>query len=130
IATIQRNLEPTSEGSLVPVNNYLTVLCESLTRSMIGGRKPITIKVSGGAGTVAPDEAIALGLITTELVMNSLKHAFPRGEGQIAVSYESQGSHWKLSVGDDGVGLWATKHIRNDGLGTNIIEALAAQLNA
>jgi chemotaxis protein methyltransferase CheR len=130
IATIQRNLDPSSEGSLVPINDYLTVLCASLTKSMIGGRKPITIKVTGSAGTLVPDEAIALGLITTELVMNALKHAFPGGEGQIAVSYESDGTHWKLGVGDDGVGLRATTHVHNEGLGTNIIESLANQLNA
>lgn len=50
IATVQRNLDPTSEGSLVPVLDYLRTLCESLAKSMIGGRKPITIKVTGGGG--------------------------------------------------------------------------------
>ena len=50
IATVQRNLDPTSEGSLVPVIDYLRILCESLARSMIGGRKPISLKVTGGGG--------------------------------------------------------------------------------
>jgi len=48
IATVQRNLDPTSEGSLVPVLDYLRTLCESIAKSMIGGHKPITIKVTGG----------------------------------------------------------------------------------
>lgn len=130
IATVQRNLDPTSEGSLVPVIDYLKILCESLAKSMIGGRKPITIKVTGGGGTVAPDEAIGLGLITTELVMNALKHAFPKGEGQITVTYDSKVSNWKLGVGDDGVGLSATEMSNREGLGTSIIESLATQLNA
>lgn len=129
IATVQRNLDPTSEGSLVPVVDYLRTLCESLARSMIGGRKLITLKVTGGSGTVTPDEAIGLGLITTELVMNALKHAFPEGEGQITVTYESKAGTWKLSIGDDGVGLKATAS-RGEGLGTSIIESLANQLNA
>jgi len=129
IATVQRNLDPTSEGSLVPVLDYLRTLCESLARSMIGGRKPITLKVTSGGGTVTPDEAIGLGLITTELVANALKHAFPKGEGQISVTYESKGETWKLSVGDDGVGLSANA-ARGEGLGTSIIESLANQLSA
>jgi len=129
VATVQRNLDPTGEGSLVPVLDYLTTLCESLARSMIGGRKPITIKVTGSDATVTPDEAINLGLITTELVMNSLKHAFPKGEGQITVTYESQPNSWKLSIGDDGIGLEATSH-SEDGLGTSIVESLASQLEA
>lgn len=129
IATVQRNLDPTSEGSLVPVLDYLKTLCESLARSMIGGGKPITIKVTGGGGSVTPDEAIGLGLITAELVMNALKHAFPSGEGQITVTYESTPKTWRLSIGDDGVGLSATA-ARGEGLGTSIIESLTNQLNA
>lgn len=130
IATVQRNLDPTSEGSLVPVLDYLRTLCESLAKSMIGGRKPITLKVTGGGGSVTPDEAIGLGLITTELVMNALKHAFPKGEGQVTVTYESKSPEWKLSIGDDGVGLSATQMASREGLGTSIVESLASQLNA
>ncbi|HCC05143.1 TPA: histidine kinase [Patescibacteria group bacterium] len=129
IATVQRNLDPISEGSLVPVVNYLRILCTSLTKSMIGGRKPITLKVVGGTGSAKPDDAIALGLITTELVINSLKHAFPKGEGQVTVTYSSDAGKWMLSVGDDGVGLEATSP-NKEGLGTNIIESLAQQLQA
>ena len=130
IATVQRNLDPTSEGSMVPVVNYLRILCESLARSMIGGRKPITIKVTGDKGSVTPDDAIGLGLITTELVMNALKHAFPAGEGQVTVTYESKGSGWTLRIGDDGVGLSATNIVNREGLGTSIVESLATQLKA
>jgi two-component sensor histidine kinase len=129
IATVQRNLDPTSEGSLVPVLDYLRTLCESLAKSMIGGRKPITLKVTGGGGKVTPDEAIGLGLITTELVMNSLKHAFPHGEGQITVTFESKEEGWKLSIGDDGVGLSVTSG-QGEGLGTSIVESIANQLSA
>lgn len=129
VATIQRNLDPTSDGSLVPVLDYLRTLCESLAKSMISSSKPISLKVSGSKGVVTPDEAISIGLITTELIVNALKHAFPKGEGQITVSYESKGKNWKLSVGDDGVGLEATS-ANGVGLGTSIIESLANQLNA
>src|SRR3989344_2465826 len=40
IATVQRNLDPTGDDAEVPVVDYLTALCASLTKSMIGGRKP------------------------------------------------------------------------------------------
>jgi len=130
IATVQRNLDPSSEGSLVPVIDYLRILCESLAKSMIGVGKPISVKVTGGGGVVTPDEAIGLGLITTELVMNALKHAFPKGEGQITVTYESNAPTWKLSIGDDGIGLSATHMATHEGLGTSIVESLATQLDA
>ena len=61
--------------------------------------------------------------------MNALKHAFPKGEGQITVTYESKEKKWKLSIGDDGIGL-STAADRGEGLGTSIVESLANQLNA
>ncbi len=98
---------------------------------MTSGPTSTVIKVTGDSGTVTPDEAIALGLITTELVINSLKHGFPTGgEGEISVTYESSDVQWKLSVGDDGVGLSATQIANREGLGTSIVESLVAQLDA
>lgn len=130
VATVQRNLDPVSAGSMVPVVTYLQILCESIARSMIGGRKPISIKVAGGPAAVTPDEAISLGLITTELVMNALKHAFPKGEGQVTVTYTSDANGWKLTIGDDGIGLSAGNMANREGLGTSIVESLATQLDA
>ncbi len=130
IATVQRNLDPTGDDSEVPVVAYLKTLCESLARSMIGGRKPITLTVSGSDGTVTPDQAIGFGLITTELVINALKHAFPSGEGDVTVKYESKPPSWNLSIGDNGVGLAATMKADREGLGSNLIDSLATQLDA
>ena len=62
--------------------------------------------------------------------MNALKHAFPKGEGQITVTYESKAPNWKLCIGDDGIGLSATEMSAREGLGTSIVESLATQLNA
>jgi len=133
IATVQRNLDPNGDDSEVPIVPYLITLGKSLAKTMIGGRKPITLKVSGDEGSASPDEAIALGLITSELVINALKHAFPNGEGTVAVTYEKHGKNWKLTIVDDGVGIAATaKKDKKDkeGLGTNLIDSLASQLKA
>lgn len=130
IATVQRNLDVTSKDDRVHVTGYLTTLCESVAKTMIGGRKPITIKVSGDAGTVIPDEAISMGLITTEVVINALKHAFPRGEGRVTVAYESKKDAWKLDISDDGIGISAANMADREGLGTSIVDSLADKLNA
>ena len=41
-----------------------------------------------------------VGLIVTDLVINSIKYAFP----QALVTYEIDGVDWKLRVSDNGVG--------------------------
>ena len=130
IATVQRNLDPTGDDAEVPVVEYLKTLCKSIAKTMIGGRKPIILTVNGGSGTADPDEAISIGLITTELVINALKHAFPSGEGLVTITYTSDVSNWKLSISDNGVGLAATTKENKEGLGSNIIDSLAKQLKA
>ena len=97
---------------------------------MIGGRKPITLMVKGGKSTVTPDEAIGLGLITTELVINALKHAFPGGEGEVVIAHDGDSQNWKLTISDNGIGLPPVETLSKDGLGTSIIESLTNQLDA
>ena len=65
--------------------------------------------------------------------MNALKHAFPADnvEGQIIVAYDVEGTNWKVSVADNGIGkpdgVFAQP---KSGLGTGIVRALAQQLDA
>lgn len=129
IATVQQHLDPAGLlADQIEVGSYLTTLCASLAKSMIGGRNPITITVHADTGTVTSDTAVSLGLITTELVINALKHAFPKKEGVITVDYKSKNSEWMLSVKDDGIGY--KKDPNSQGLGTSIVSSLTKQLGA
>lgn len=131
IATIQHQLDPTDFGAEIPIAAYLEALCGSLARSMIGGRKPISLEVKATSGSVTSEVAISLGLVTTELVINAIKHAFPNNRaGKIIVMYEALESIWTLSVTDNGIGQPKNKTSDQNGLGTSIITALADQLNA
>lgn len=131
MATVQHQLDPIYNGDNVVVAVYLSALCKSLARSMIGDRKPIRIEVNAGPGSVSSDTAISFGLIVTELVINSIKHAFPEGRtGIITVCYECEDTGWVLSVADDGVGQTKIVGGQHPGLGTSIIGALANQLHA
>lgn len=55
------------------------------------------------------DRSVSLGLIVTELVINSLKHAFPDGgaKGKITVRFQATGERWSLIVADNGNALAA-----------------------
>jgi two-component sensor histidine kinase len=98
---------------------------------MIRDHNKQLIEVSGDDSTVRADVSVSLGLIVTELVINSLKHAFPEERaGTIMVDYMSHGPNWTLTVADDGVGMPKDTDKAVAGLGTSIVEALARQLHA
>lgn len=128
IATVQQHLDPAGLiADKVEVSPYLTALCAGLAKSMIGG-KPIVLNVAAGAGSLSSEQAISFGLVTTELVINALKYAFPKGQGRILVSFEAKDMGWKLSIEDNGIGY--IKSAENQGLGTSIVSSLAKQLGA
>jgi two-component sensor histidine kinase len=129
IAAVQQQLAMTtlSEVKLAP---YLTKLCQSLGASMIYDHKALTLEAHTDDSSVDATDSVSLGLIVTELVINALKHAFPRHHaGKIVVDYRSNDGDWTLSVSDNGVGMSAVQKIKA-GLGTSIIEALASRLEA
>jgi two-component sensor histidine kinase len=80
-------------------------------------------------------QAVSLGLIVMELVINALKYAFPKDHlnARVIIKYETSGSNWRLVVSNNGVGKTvepATAVKANGGLGTSLVKALAQQLEA
>ena len=97
VATVQQQLHASGLNEKIEIGPYLTKLCAGLAASMIGERRPLSIKVLATAGGAVSSEAVSIGLIVTELVINALKHGFPAAaEGEILVSYDAQASGWRL----------------------------------
>jgi two-component sensor histidine kinase len=134
VATVQQYLHVSGAAGPIEMAPYLTKLCESLRTSMIADYRPAMLNVVSDVGTVTSREAVSLGLIVTELILNALKHAFPdgnRSDHQITVRFEVAGSNWKLSVADNGIGAPVGVFAQaKSGLGTSIVNALAEQLDA
>jgi two-component sensor histidine kinase len=130
IAALQQQLA-TSQLGRVALRAYLTNLCRSIAASMIPDPALLSLETEIDDSTVEADVSISLGLIVTELVINSLKHAYPdeRG-GKIRVGYHASETEWALNVSDDGVGMPSASPDTKGGLGTSIVKALAQQLEA
>lgn len=129
VAAVQRHLE-LGAGD-VEVGPYLAKLCESLESSMAGEGLDTTITVLCDPATVSSKEVVNLGLIAAELVINSLKHAFPGARnGEIRVAYDVGERGWALSVTDNGIGQASSASGGRVGLGASVISALARQLHA
>ena len=129
LAAVQQQLA-LSEQTSVEVQSYFTQLCKSLAASMIRDPAKLSIEINVDYGFVPSDMATSLGLIITELVINSLKHAFPNNEGKIKVTFEETGNNHKLTVQDNGVGMPIAPNKAKPGLGTSLVEALAQKLDA
>jgi chemotaxis protein methyltransferase CheR len=132
VAEVQRHLSASEGVDQIEAGPYLTTLCSSLASSMIGDQ-PISMTVVADKGMIGSNQAVSLGLIVTELVINSIKYAFPisKKDGAIDVRYRVDGENWALVISDNGIGKDvgpATKS--GGGLGTAIVHALVKQLGA
>ena len=101
---------------------------------MIGETQTIVLEVVADDGMIGSSEAVSLGLIVTELVINALKYAFPtpQPDARVLVAYDSDGPDWNLVVCDNGIGKTAPVAAPSPtgGLGAVIVSALVKQLDA
>ena len=135
VAAVQQQLLATSHGDPVYIGPYLTGLSQALAASMTDDSRPISLKVQAERGTASSAEAVSIGLIVTELVINAFKHAFVGDEaaGLVVIAYEAAETSWRLTVSDNGIGTpegQSGSDKPRPGLGTLIVEALAKQLDA
>jgi two-component sensor histidine kinase len=132
VAAVQSHLHPSDGIQQIDVRSYLTKLCASLSASMIGEERPISIKVHSSDGTIESSKAVSIGLIVTELVINAIKYAYPlpTADARIHVDYRSCGEGWTLSISDNGIGKTTSSPHSGSGLGTAIVAALSRQLGA
>ncbi len=132
VATLQRLLASSATGD-VALRPYLTDLCASIGASMIADPSKLVLNVTADDSVMSPDRSVSVGLIVTELAINSLKHAFPdvaQQQCHIDVTFAANASGWVLTVSDNGCGLPDNHADAKPGLGTGIVNALAGQLAA
>lgn len=109
---------------------FLRELADKIVRA--AGKRGVNVAVNSIPLAVGLDFAIPIGLLVTELLTNSLKHAFPTGTGHISVLLRRDAARkLVLIISDDGQGRpnGPTSREAAPGLGMKIIAGLVAQLN-
>lgn len=130
MALVHEKLYQSRNLTRVSLPEYVHDLCQQLTAALRVCAPSVALAIEVDAIEVGLDVAVTLGLLLTELVSNSLKHAFP-GErtGKIQVHVIRQGSGAVISVVDDGIGFPAgLDPLATSSLGLKLASSLARQL--
>ncbi|NQZ76277.1 MAG: sensor histidine kinase [Ekhidna sp.] len=109
----------------VDVHEYFQELLEELLFSL--SAQGIELKLDVDNLTLPVDTMIHLGLITNELVTNSVKHGF-KGEIKdptISLSFKQSGNEYEMVYQDNGKGF---KVGSKEGFGTDLIKSQVKQL--
>ncbi|MGB7294255.1 MAG: response regulator [Candidatus Aminicenantales bacterium] len=131
IARLYERLSPGETPSRIHFGGYIRSLAERLFEAFRADQERIRLRLEIDPLDVDIKTAMACGLITSELVSNSLKYAFPEKKvGEIVIEFHSQaGGRFELAIKDNGVGLPADVDPRSPrSLGWQIVNDLVAQL--
>lgn len=131
IAQVHRRLYTGDNVDSVDMADYLGALVVELEETWSTPAAPRTMSLSAEPIRLHTDKAVSLGVIVNELVSNACKYAYPAdAHGEIRVNLRRDGEHFVLRVEDDGCGLNPSGQARGTGLGSRLIEAMAASLNS
>lgn len=129
IASVHRRLYTSPDVRSVDVHDYLNGLVEELKAAMTDEGRSHPIRLDCAKWLLPTDKAVSLGIITTELVTNAYKYAYPKDrQGEIRVILMIDEGKGLLAVEDDGVGLNAQQPAGGTGLGSKVIASMATNL--
>jgi two-component sensor histidine kinase len=107
MALVHQKLYKSGNLSRLDLKEYIIELGGLIEDSYTRTPSPVTITYDLCPLSVLIDTAVPLGLVINELIVNSIKHAFPEGrEGTITVSLEKiNNNEYSLTISDNGIGL-------------------------
>ena len=132
MALVHEKLYDSNDLTRINIKNYINDLVGNLLESYRMDKNITIMDASIDDVALGIDAAIPCGLIISELVSNSLKHAFPDNTGGgIRISLSRTDDTVKLIISDNGIGLPEAVDFRNtESLGLRLVTILTEnQLN-
>ncbi|MCP5501464.1 MAG: transporter substrate-binding domain-containing protein [Leptospiraceae bacterium] len=105
MALAQQKLFQSKDLSYISLKEYISDHINLICNSMNVDRTQIHIRSRIAPVRVLIDIANPLGLLLHELLSNSIKYAFPDGEGLISIRVKESGDILFLKFQDNGIGL-------------------------
>lgn len=131
IALLHKKLNVSDNVSDVDLKRYITELSELVKDSYDNHKKKIHLNIKCEVETISIEKALPIGLIITELVSNSMKHAFKNrniGIIHIELTKDKDSGQNIFYYADNGDGFDFNKS-NEKGLGQEIIKGLIDQLD-
>lgn len=130
ISMVHEGLYRSNDLSNINFKQYIENLVTQLTISYGLDQTNIGIKMDIMDISLSIDTAVPVGLLITEILTNSIKYAFPEGEGNICLEFSRVDGYFLLNLQDDGVGFSTDKLDTNESLGMQLIRSLSEQLDS
>ncbi|WP_162528445.1 sensor histidine kinase [Novosphingobium sp. BW1] len=132
IATAHRHLTRVTKADTIEIGGYLGELTRQIELGCCDELVARQIQLNADAIHVQANVGAALGLITSECVLNACKYAYhPTQTGHIRVALRrSGGQALELAVEDDGIGMTHNSIGSDSGFGSRLIGLLAERIGA
>jgi PAS domain S-box-containing protein len=131
MALVHEHLYRGKDFSHIDLKNYIAALGKGIFQMYEAGNKGIRFDLNIRDVYVDINTAIPLGLISNELITNSLKYAFKdRKDGKISITATEDPQALTFIVADNGTGMPESITLENQtSLGLRLVRTLTGQLD-
>ncbi len=132
IGVLHQLLYQSDNLAAVNLRTYIEQLCAGILKTF-NAEKAVNFEFKGVDTEVELNVALPCGLLVTEILTNSVKHAFPEGKlGKVSASLGYlEPDMIELVLSDDGIGFEEAQiPVGKGALGSRLIKQLAEQLRA
>tara|TARA_R110001583_G_scaffold49698_2_gene155561 strand:+ start:452 stop:2434 length:1983 start_codon:yes stop_codon:yes gene_type:complete len=130
MALIHQDLYQKENLTSVNTQRYFNNLCQELFTTYNTSKDQVHLETDIDDIAIDVDTLVPFGLMTNEIISNSLKYAFPKDKkGHLKVVLKGKNKGLYLKVSDDGIG-YDPKEVSVKSFGNRLILSLAQQLEA
>lgn len=122
--------------STIPLDKYMREILSNIHMEYPERMRQIQIELSLSRRSFSIEQAVPLGIIFNELLVNSISHAFPPSfvkNAYIKIGLNDEEEQTKLIVEDNGIGfdpqLIEKSHSGDGGLGYTLVDSLLKQID-
>jgi two-component sensor histidine kinase len=130
MALIHQKLYQGENLAAIEMRDYFETIGKAIKDSFGEKAENVSLEVNMPEIELDVDTAIPIGLITNELITNSLKHAFPdKQDGKISITLnQEKNGLFTLEIADNGHSENGSEIKKEKGFGTLLVQLLTAQL--